>query len=119
MGAFGGELWNVLEVDPGLPMPMSDVRMRLGEILASAGRSPLPGVIVYLPPRDYRIDAQAPIRRVLGDAWDDPDLLIPPKVLLWFAPNARLIIGPNAVVRFDGSLRADPRQIFLLSLIHI
>lgn len=41
MGTFRNDFWNVLEMVPGLPM--SDVRMRLNELLASAGGSSLPG----------------------------------------------------------------------------
>lgn len=122
MGTFGSEFWNVTALDSTQlsllgemdqpAIPMDDARVILARILAAANRSPLPGVIVYLPPRDYAIGPQQIARRLLQDAWNAPDLLVQPKVTLWFAPGARLIIRPEAVVRIGGPLRAEVTQIF-------
>lgn len=110
---------------------MTDVRLPLQAIVHSAaggvlsrGTStvspPEPAVlnttggIVYFPPGIYLIgrDLSRPDGSTYTASIDQPDLVVWPNVQLWFAPGAVLALPNEVVVRVDGSVRADARQLF-------
>lgn len=131
MGTYGDELWNVTQLTSTqlgrliLPVPAptlaTDARAFLQAVLNAArslggpgGDAPGPGAIVYLPPRvgDYVL---RPVDRPSRDfipAVGGADLLVHPNVTLWFAPGAVLVLQPNVILRIDGAIRTDARQIF-------
>lgn len=118
MGTFGDEFRNVTQGTPHLtPDNGLDVRADLQSILYGVSRgSPgrPPGGIVYLPPGSYLVRSQGmPTSRAdYLRAMENPDILVPNNVLLWFAPGAVLVLGPQVVVSIAGDLRAETTRIF-------
>lgn len=119
MGTFGNELWNVLAIDrtqwmspPAIPAQDGDAAPFLRAICAQAADTFPTGVIVYLPPRPYVIRGNTSRSREFMVAFEGADLQTRRNVTLWFAPGAYLVIQPEAVVRLDGPLRAEPTKIF-------
>lgn len=117
MGTFGPEFWNVTALESGQlsprPIPEDNAGTELQRICVEANRQNSGrGAIIYLPPRNYVIRAGTSRTDPLERAFNTPDLHVYSNLTLWFAPGARLVIRPNAMVRIDGPVCAEPTQIF-------